>query len=79
MKFFPTSQIRELDLYTIEHEPIASNDLMERAAWALSFEFIELFPHALSVCILAGQGNNGGDAMALARMLLKSGYEVSVT
>jgi NAD(P)H-hydrate epimerase len=78
MKFFSTSQIRELDQYTIEHEPIASSDLMERAAQALSFEFIEQFPNAKNVCVLAGQGNNGGDALALARMLLKSGYEVSV-
>ena len=77
MKFFSTSQIRELDQYTIEHEPIASIELMERAAWALSYEFIEHFPKAKSVCIFAGQGNNGGDALALARMLLKSGYEVS--
>lgn len=77
MKFFSTSQIRELDQYTIEHEPIASIELMERAAWALSYEFIEHFPKAKGVCIFAGQGNNGGDALALARMLLKSGYEVS--
>lgn len=79
MKFFSTSQIRELDQYTIEHEPIASTELMERTAWALSYEFIERFPKAKSVCIVAGQGNNGGDALALARMLLKSGYDVSVT
>jgi len=78
MKFFSTSQIRELDQYTIKHEPIASIDLMERAADALYWEFIGNFPYLQPVCILAGPGNNGGDALALARMLLKSGYEVSV-
>ena len=31
MKIFTTSQIRQLDEYTIEHEPIASIGLMERA------------------------------------------------
>ena len=30
MKIFPSSSIKKLDAYTIEHEPIASIDLMER-------------------------------------------------
>lgn len=78
MKFFTTSQIRELDKFTIDHEPIASIDLMERAANALCWEFIGNFPYQQPVCIFAGPGNNGGDALALARILLKSGFEVSV-
>ena len=78
MKVFSTSQIRLLDQYTIEHEPIASIDLMERAAKELYNNFIVNFPYQCSVCILAGQGNNGGDALALARLLLKSGYLVTV-
>ena len=36
MKIFNSAQIRELDKYTIEHEPIASLDLMERAAKAIA-------------------------------------------
>lgn len=36
MKIFPSSSIKKLDAYTIEHEPIASIDLMERAATALT-------------------------------------------
>ena len=30
MKIFPSSSIKKLDAYTIEHEPIASIDLMEQ-------------------------------------------------
>jgi len=78
MKFFTTSQIRQLDQYTIEHEPIASIDLMERAANALYGSFITNFADSEPVYILAGQGNNGGDALALARLLLKSRYAVKV-
>jgi len=78
MKFFNTSQIRQLDQYTIEHEPIASIDLMERAADVLYWEFIGNFPYSQPVCIFAGPGNNGGDALAVARMLLKTGFEVTV-
>ena len=35
MKIFPSSSIKKLDAYTIENEPIASIDLMERAATVL--------------------------------------------
>ena len=35
MKILTGAQIRELDKYTIEHEPIASIDLMERSARAI--------------------------------------------
>jgi len=78
MKFFTTSQIRQLDEYTIANEPIESIDLMERAANALYLSFIEIFSIQRPVCIVAGQGNNGGDALAVARMLLHSGYPVNV-
>ena len=36
IKIFPTIQIKELDAYTIENEPIASIDLIERASQALA-------------------------------------------
>ena len=74
MKFFSTNIIRQLDQYTIEHEPISSLDLMERAAQALFYEFASRFSPDKEVFIFAGQGNNGGDAMALARLLLHAGY-----
>ena len=77
MKFFSTSQIRELDKFTIENEPIASIDLMERAAVAITNKYCELFKSDYPVCILAGPGNNGGDALAVARMLLQRKYRVT--
>jgi len=78
MKFFTTTQIHQLDEYTIGQEPISSVDLMERAADAIYRELITQFPFQCSVCMLAGPGNNGGDALAVARKLLHSGYTVSV-
>ena len=41
MKIFDSSQIRELDKYTIEHEPVKSIDLMERAAKELTRAIME--------------------------------------
>ncbi len=76
MKIFSTSQIRELDRFTIENEPITSIDLMERAANAIYDKFLQTIHYNKPVYILAGPGNNGGDALALARHLLQTGLKV---
>ena len=78
MKIFTSLQIRELDKYTIEHEPIASIDLMERAARAITREITADFPATTPVVAFCGPGNNGGDGLAVARMLAEAGYPVSV-
>jgi NAD(P)H-hydrate epimerase len=70
------SQIREADAYTIAHEPIASIDLMERASKAFVGWFINHFPeNKKSIAIYCGTGNNGGDGLAIARMLHQHGYQ----
>ena len=76
MKILSGTQIRAIDAYTIEHEPISSLDLMERAANEIVDEIVELFPTSTPVKIFAGPGNNGGDALAVARLLGKEGYDV---
>lgn len=79
MRLFSTSQIRQLDRYTIEHEPIESIDLMERAADVLLGAVMHQFSDKASeFLVLAGPGNNGGDALALARKLKENGYEMVV-
>ncbi|HEY5969532.1 MAG TPA: NAD(P)H-hydrate dehydratase [Chitinophagaceae bacterium] len=78
MKILKADQIRSWDQYTIEHEPIASIELMERAA-TRCFEWLDdngWFVH--SFAIFCGKGNNGGDGLAIARMLGDRGCKVSV-
>ena len=69
MKLFSTKQIAEIDALTIEKEPIVDIDLMERAASALAEWIIEHIPTEKKLIFFAGPGNNGGDAMAVARMV----------
>ena len=76
MKLFTGAQIHELDRYTIEHEPIKSIDLMERAAKAITAAITYEWSVATPVIVFAGPGNNGGDALAVARMLSDKGYDV---
>lgn len=78
MKIFPSSSIKKLDAYTIEHEPIASIDLMERAATALTKAITERWEKETPVIVFAGPGNNGGDALAVARMMAEQGYSIEI-
>ena len=78
MKILTSSQLKELDKYTIAHEPIASIDLMERAAIALTNAIIRRWDKSFKMVVFAGPGNNGGDALAVARMLSQRGYHVEV-
>ncbi len=73
-----TKQIRELDAHTIEHEPISSIDLMERASREFVHWFVQRVALTKRIGIVCGTGNNGGDGLAVARMLLEWGYNVRV-
>ncbi len=77
MKIFPVQQISEIDQFTIEKEPILSINLMERAALSFYKWFIKHFPSE-EVNLLVGPGNNGGDALAITRLLLLSGRKAMV-
>ena len=76
MKIFTSAQIHELDKFTIENEPVKSIDLMERSAKAITQAITEVWGSQTPVIIFAGPGNNGGDALAVGRMLCDKGYDV---
>ncbi len=76
MKIFTAAQIHELDKYTIENEPIKSIDLMERAAVSITAAIMDRWADDVPVVVFAGPGNNGGDALAVARLLGERGYQV---
>jgi len=78
MKIFTGSQIKQLDAYTIEHEPVSSIDLMERSARAITRAITDLWGVQTPIVVFAGPGNNGGDALAAARMLADQGYQLKV-
>lgn len=75
MKIFTSNIIREIDNATCEAQKIDSIELMERAAGAVCCEIITRFLPAQRIVIVAGPGNNGGDALAVARMLFEQGYK----
>ena len=78
IKIFESAKVKELDQYTIDNEPIDSIDLVERASRAFVNEFCHHFSKQNRIVVFAGQGNNGADALAIARLLQDEGYRVEV-
>jgi ADP-dependent NAD(P)H-hydrate dehydratase / NAD(P)H-hydrate epimerase len=75
MKVFEARQIREIDEYTILHEPVESIDLMERAATGCVNWLSSCINSEEHIRIFAGPGNNGGDGWAIARIMANRGYQ----
>jgi ADP-dependent NAD(P)H-hydrate dehydratase / NAD(P)H-hydrate epimerase len=88
LKILTAPQVKDADQFTIKNEPIKSIDLMERAAskcfdWIFENAPVIFTPLNVSESnwvfnIVCGVGNNGGDGLAIARQLLKNGYDVNV-
>jgi len=78
MKIFSKEQIQQWDDYTSNYEPIDSIDLMERASYACFKWLDNKFTSSQSYTIFCGSGNNGGDGLAIARMLLLTKCSVKV-
>lgn len=76
MRVLTAEQIRAVDRRTIE-EGVAGIALMENAAHRVVEELLREFSplNAQSVVILCGKGNNGGDGLAIARILREYGVE----
>jgi ADP-dependent NAD(P)H-hydrate dehydratase / NAD(P)H-hydrate epimerase len=78
MKILDIEHIREADAYTILNEPISDIDLMERAATACYYWLIENISHEKKIKVFCGTGNNGGDGLAIARLLMAKGYQIEI-
>ncbi len=78
MKIFTTDQVKLIDEYTIENEPVSSIDLMERAAVQCVGWLTDKFSRNHNFKIFAGPGNNGGDGLTIARILNQNDYNVEV-
>ncbi|MGC1389973.1 MAG: NAD(P)H-hydrate dehydratase [Bacteroidales bacterium] len=78
MKIIRSDQIKQIDEITINEEPVASVDLMERAAGQVARWYLSRFDRSKRVFIFVGPGNNGGDGLVIARLLESERYETYV-
>jgi len=76
LQLLTSPQIREADAYTIKNKPISSIDLMESASGAFVKAFMEEVPDRNTlISVYCGTGNNGGDGLAIARLLKEQAYD----
>ena len=74
-----SSQMKACDKYTIEEIGIPSSVLMERAALSVVQEILkDYLPEEITAVIMAGTGNNGGDGIAIGRILREQGAQVRI-
>lgn len=82
MKAVTTEQMRELDRRTIEEHGISGLALMERAGRGVADTIMRIAEMTgctgMSALVVAGKGNNGGDAFVVARCLAVEGFDVDV-
>jgi hydroxyethylthiazole kinase-like uncharacterized protein yjeF len=78
MKVLTAAQVRAWDEYTMEYEPISSIDLMERASLSCVNWILQRYPSLTEFSVFCGKGNNGGDGLAIARLLALEGKLVQV-
>ena len=78
MKILTCTQQKEADAYTIANNNILSINLMEKAASLIANEICKRWDQSHRIVVFAGAGNNGGDAVAVARMLFTKNYNVEV-
>ena len=76
-RIYTVSQAREADVRTSQLHKIPGLVLMERAALSVSDYIEDKYAKRTRILCLAGTGNNGGDAMALCRILFVRGFDVS--
>ncbi len=78
MKLFTCKQIAEIDQLTMQLEPISSIDLMERASSQIADWLLLSIDNNHPIWFFAGPGNNGGDALAVARMMAGCNFNCTV-
>ncbi|SHN08739.1 NAD(P)H-hydrate epimerase [Cyclobacterium lianum] len=77
-KILSGNQVKILDQQYVSGEGISSYQLMERAANAFCDWFVPQFDKDKNIAVYCGKGNNGGDGLAIARILALKGYAVAV-
>lgn len=80
MRLYWARDMREVDRVAIEEMGIPSLALMENAATSVVRALLAETPDLMDgrVVVLCGKGNNGGDGMAVARLLKGKGYAPDV-
>jgi NAD(P)H-hydrate epimerase len=77
MNILNAGQMRAADAHAIHDLGIPSMTLMENAASEVVKVIVERYPEKCRVLVVCGKGNNGGDGLAVVRLLKLRGWDAS--
>lgn len=77
-RVYTAAQVRQLDQLTIQQAGIPAYTLMAQAGQAVFDHLRATWPATRSLCVLCGNGNNGGDGYVIARLALQAGWQVTL-
>ena len=75
-KIISGSEVKQLDATYIQDKQINSFELMERAAQSFCSWFTGRYGKEQTIAVFCVMGNNGGDGLAISRLLFCMGYKV---
>ncbi len=78
MKILTGNDIRDIDRYTIEREPISSLLLIERAGNKIAEAIESIIEENRQIIFFVGKGNNGADGIVAAVKLFEKGYNIKI-
>ena len=79
VKILAGSEVADLDRFHVKKVGGTSHDFMEEVAQCFVGWFVPLYPSKKDlISIFCGAGNNGGDGLAIARLLFEEGYAIQV-
>lgn len=77
-KIYKAEQVRKVEPVAAKQAGVSMYTLMERAGQAVFNILREQYAGAKTILVLAGKGNNGGDAYVVARLALTQGLHVTL-
>lgn len=78
MKIFTTENIRNIDRYTIDVDGVSPQELIHRVAEGVVGEILSRWSPSKPTMVFAGAGNNGADALIVAKLLIEAGFNPHV-
>jgi len=78
LPIFSSEQIKAWDQFTIDNQAISSFELMQRASNVMAQWLVDHLSEYAELFIFCGNGNNGGDGLFLAEILVSKGFSVQV-
>ena len=77
LSHFTTAEMLTFEQFTSDHFGVSVDQMMQQAGQSLHDFVVAELPEVRNILVVAGKGNNGGDALVAGGMLAESGFQVT--